>query len=194
MSLCCRPCCMLVVPMIALGTVLFQGCASHSKPKTETPAKTTASAQGNAAAAVNQGRGYVMMSHGTPVLRLVAPGDAPCEVGDGTFDMKSREGYVNVWLVPGASTVQDGVQKIPSVIAGEFKDFSAEKTTDFAGAMPGKRVFGSGREADDNDPGTADVIVFQAGGRVFIACTHGESLRASAQQRMVELVRTVSLP
>jgi hypothetical protein len=62
------------------------------------------------------------------------------------------------------------------------------------GGSAANRVRGTGVEADDGDPGTADVIVFRAGDRLFVACTHGESLNESARQWMTTVVKTATAP
>lgn len=175
-------------------TPTLSGCASHH---TAPPAASQAAAVGTAPT-----KAYMLLDNGRQVLRLSAPADAPCELSNGAFEMKSRDGYVNVWLVRGATSIDEGVQKISTTIVSEFKDFKPTSTTSLplspdrgiGGGGSAARVMGSGVEADDNDPGTADVIVFQKGGKVFIACTHGESMRSTAQDLMVNLVLTATTP
>jgi hypothetical protein len=59
-----------------------------------------------------------------------------------------------------------------------------------AGA-PAKHVTGSGNEADDGDPGNAEVVFFVAGGRVFAGCVHGEADDSSkARAAMMTVLNT----
>ena len=110
--------------------------------------------------------------------------------------MKSGKGDVNIWLDCGAKSVDKGAQRIPETIASEFKDFKPTSSTAMVLQDGGScaRVLGSGVEADDNDPGTADVIVFQRGPRIFITCTRGETIRVSAQELMTKLVQSAITP
>jgi len=63
-----------------------------------------------------------------------------------------------------------------------------------AGA-PAKHVTGSGNEADDGDPGNAEVVLFVVRGRVFAGCVHGEFDDASrARAPMLAVLRTAQAP
>jgi hypothetical protein len=192
-----------LLPMFALASLVMisQGCgcgggdraASHEGAK---PAPVSQAASASAT------KTYMMLDGGRQVLRLTAPAEARCELANGSFDMRSRDGYVNIWLVRGAKSIDEGVQRIGETIVSEFKEFKPVNTTSIpltadrgiGGGGSAARVMGTGVEADDNDPGKADVIVFQKGGKVFIACTHGETMRSTAQELMVALVRTASTP
>jgi hypothetical protein len=141
------------------------------------------------------GKACVMHAGGRDVLRVSMPADTECKAEDGVLQIRSRDGYVYVWVVRGANSVDDAVGRVGDEIKSEFKDFKATTTSALtvAGA-PAKRLMGSGTEADDGDPGTADVVVFKTGEHVFVACTHGESIPASAQAQMMRLVQTAQAP
>ncbi len=161
---------------------LAPGCASTGKATAGAPTSAGAMA-------------CVMESGGHGVLRVMAPADSECVAKDGSLHLKSHDRYVDIWLVPGARTVAEGAGRAAQTITPEFKDFKQTGAADVtvAGA-PAKRMEGSGTEADDGDPGTADVIVFKTGDHVFVACTHGESLTLAARQWMSALVQTAQAP
>ena len=141
------------------------------------------------------GKECIMKSGGRDVLRVMVPSDAECAARDGALHMKSSSGYVDVWLVQGAKSVEDGAGRVPDQIKSEFKDFrpTSSSAMTVAGA-PAKRIQGSGVEADDGDPGDADVIVFGVEGRVFVACTHGENLSAAARRWLGTVVESAQAP
>ena len=54
---------------------------------------------------------------------------------------------------------------------------------------------GRGIEADDEEPGTVDVVVFTVGKTVLVACVHGEGDTAVRQrQPMLNALKTVRAP
>jgi hypothetical protein len=131
------------------------------------------------------------------VLRVLVPAGADCDVYVNHMFVGTRDGKVNIWLVPGAANIDEAVRQVPQKIDSEFKEFKATSTkTINVHASPNQaiRIMGSGVEADDYDPGTADVIVFQRGEHIFIACTHGEALHDSAQALMLSLVEGSTAP
>ena len=176
----------LVLAGLAVMTV---GCALDRGTTPGTPSGAHADRAGDTKACV-------MQSGDHAVLRLTVSADATCTPKDGSLHLESHaRDAVDVWLAPGANSVDAAAGRVGQAITSEFKDFKATSTTalTIAGA-PAKRLMGSGTEADDNDPGHADVIMFTAGGRVFVACTHGESLSAAAQQWMLAVVQTAQAP
>jgi hypothetical protein len=115
--------------------------------------------------------------------------------GDGTLHFTAPQYEVEFWLVPGVQTVDDAVGHVSTQIISEFKDFKPDHATDLTVAgSPAKRLVGAGHEADDGDPGDADIIVFKVGDHVFVACNHGESLNPVGQQGMLSLVQTAQVP
>jgi hypothetical protein len=140
-------------------------------------------------------KAFVMQSGGANVLSLTTSADTKCVAGDGSLHFTTQKYEVEVWLVSGAKTVDEAMGRVSSQIVSEFKNFKPNQTTDltFAGS-PAKRSVGIGDEADDGDPGNADVIVFKVGDHVFVSCTHGENLTSAAQQGMLALVQTAQMP
>ena len=101
-----------------------------------------------------------------------------------------------LWVVPKAKTVAEAVPKVATVISGEFKDFVVQRTNTItvAGAEA-KHLVGRGAEADDGDPGSADVVVFTVGKTVLAACVHGEGETAPQQRpAMLAMLKTVKAP
>jgi len=155
------------------------------------------SSSSTATQAVNatDGKAWVMQSGGVDVLRVTASPDIKCVIGDGSLHFTAAQYEVEFWLVPGSQTVDDAVGHVGTQIVSEFKDFKPDSTTDLTvSGSPAKRLVGAGHEADDGDPGDADVIVFKVGDHVFVACNHGESLNPVGQQGMLTLVQTAQVP
>jgi hypothetical protein len=136
-----------------------------------------------------------MQSGGKNVLSVTAGKDITCTPKDGQLTLKGHGNQLDIWLIPGAKTVEDGVAKVPDQIKSEFKDFKAKHSMDmmFAG-NPGKHLSGTGVEADDNDPGNAEVVVFKAGDNVFVSCVHGEHIPADAPGWMMMVLGTAKAP
>ncbi|HET6251923.1 MAG TPA: hypothetical protein VFE47_29830 [Tepidisphaeraceae bacterium] len=174
--------------LLVLVTALMGGCGASTGPKADAPS----AARADKPAAANTG---VMQSGGTNVLRLTLLPDSKCVAKDGSLHINAPQIEVEMWLVAGAKTVDEAAAHVSQQIVSEFKDFTVTHTTDLtvAGA-PAKRLVGTGHEADDGDPGKADVIVFKVGNHIFVACTHGESLMSIAQDGMLTMVQSVQAP
>jgi hypothetical protein len=163
---------------VALLVAVVSGCSSH---KSHEPAPTS--------------KAWMMQAGGHDVLSLEAPVDANCTLADGSVKVESKEGHVEFWMARNSRTVEEGVAHLKTQIASEFKGFTPTGTTELTvSGSPAKQVMGTGHEADDNDPGTAEAIVFKVGGRIFVALTHGETLRPSAQELMLKMVQTAKAP
>lgn len=138
---------------------------------------------------------FVMQSGGHDVLRLTAPAKTNGTPKDGWLHLWSQDHRADVWLVRGAKTVEDAAGRVAQEIKGEFKDFKATGTTDLTVAgKPAKRLTGAGVEADDGDPGSADVIVFKTGESIFVACAHGEHLAPADGLWMLTILQTAQTP
>jgi hypothetical protein len=136
-----------------------------------------------------------MPSGSAKVLQITAPADVKGAVADGSLKFAGPGYDVEFWLVRGSSSVDDAVGKVAGQIVDEFKDFKPNNTSDLtiAGA-PAKRLVGTGHEADDGDPGSADLIVFKVGDHVFVGCDHGETLSGAGQLALLALTQTAQLP
>ena len=136
-----------------------------------------------------------MRSAGVNVLRLTATAGTKCVAADGSLRVGAPQYDVELWLVRQAQTVDQGASVAGAQIVDEFRDFKADRTSDLTVAgSPAKRLVGTGHEADDGDPGEADVIVFNVGDHVFVACNHGESINAAGQNGLLTLVQTAQRP
>ncbi len=137
----------------------------------------------------------VLRVEGRDVLRVSVPADAECTATEGRLNLKAPDRYVDIWVVPGAHTMSEVSAGAGRVITPEFHEFKVKTTvqTTVAGKAA-ERLTGSGTEADDGDPGEADLIVFGLGDRVFVACTHGESILDVSRAWMVTVVQSAALP
>ena len=138
---------------------------------------------------------YTVSKDGKPVLSLQLPGKVIVTATKEKTTFQNSSMFLHIWLVDGVADVAAGVAKMSDVIKGEVLKFKPGDAKDLtvAGA-PAKQLFGPGVEADDGDDGHADVVVFTTGGRVFVACVHGEKLDADERQSMMAALQTVRLP
>lgn len=143
---------------------------------------------------------FVVSSGGAPALSLKLP--AGCEgttTGDKSVisDLHRMPKFqFQLWVVEGKKTVDEAVAGVADTIKSEFQDFKVEKVGKIkvAGA-PAKHIIASGTEADDGDPGNAEVVVFASGGRVFVACVHGEGDYAKSQRKaMMGVLNSAKAP
>jgi hypothetical protein len=177
--------CGLVSTAFAVMTV---GCgsASHTAPAKQTEKVVDAKAD-----AKSDTKTCAVQLGGKDVLLLTVPVDTVCTPKEGSVVLNSNNRTVEFWLVNEAKTIDEALPKVSEQITDEFKNFKMTKSSDLTVAdSPAKREEGDGEEADDGDPGKADVIVFKVGSRLFVACNHGESLNAAAQEWMLALVQS----
>jgi len=81
---------------------------------------------------------------------------------------------IQVWALGNAS-VDEAAKQVSDLIKGQVTHFKVTASTAITVAgTPGKRLTGTGEEADDGDPSSADVYLFSVEGKVFIICAHGE--------------------
>jgi hypothetical protein len=96
---------------------------------------------------------------------------------------KPEKLWIYLWNVTDAKTVADAVPHAPKIIKSEFVEFVPGETKDIQVAgHEAKHLMGKGAEADDNDPGTADVVIFTDGKHVFAAAVHGEKDEAAKER------------
>ena len=170
--------------LLMIGMGVMAGCAANSGTKPE--------AQANVGAGTKT---CTMKSGGADVLHVSVASNIKCVQGDGTLHINAPQYDVYLYLVPGAQTIDDGVAHIGDRIKDQFKDFKTTRTSDLTVAgSPAGRLVGTGHEADDGDNGQADVIVFKAGSRIFLACVHGEDLTSMAEQGILTVVQTAQAP
>lgn len=147
------------------------------------------------ALAQEQTASYVVLAGDQPALKLQVPGKVTVTAGKEKTTLQSTNMFLHIWVVQGATNVADGISHLTEVIKGEVLKFKPEFPTDLtvAGA-PAKQLFGPGTEADDGDDGHADVVVFTAGKRIFVACVHGEKLDPAERQAMLAALQTARTP
>ena len=138
---------------------------------------------------------YVVSSGDKPVLQLQIPGQVTVTATKEKTTLQTTNLILHIWVVEHATNITEGISRLAGIIQGEVLKFKPEATTELvvAGA-PARRLFGSGTEADDGDDGHADVVVFIAGTRVFVACVHGEKLDPAERQAMLAALQTVRAP
>lgn len=99
-----------------------------------------------------------------------------------------------IWTVD-EPTVDAAVAKVPHILKPEFVAFhqtAAEDTT--VAGVPARKLTGTGTEADDGDPGDAEIVVFAMGRHVFVACVHGEGIPAYKRDLMMSALATAHAP
>ena len=148
-----------------------------------------------AAGAQDKAASYIVSLGDQPVLQLQIPGKVTVTATKEKTTLQSAHMFLHLWVVADATNVAAGVSRIHEIIKGEVLKFKPAPAVELtvAGA-PAQRFFGPGVEADDGDDGHADVVVFTAGGRVFVACVHGEKLEPAEQQAMLAALQTVRAP
>jgi hypothetical protein len=143
-----------------------------------------------------QGATVTLSLDGKPALALTVPVAAKVTSSNGYVNIKTTNMSLHVWAVPQAATANDALPRAAELIKSEFIKFQANATMDMtvAGAAA-KHVTGSGNEADDGDPGNAEVVLFVVGGQVFAACVHGEFDDASRERApMMAVLQTAHVP
>lgn len=133
---------------------------------------------------------------GKPALVLQVPAAARVTSSNAYVNIRATNMSLHVWAVPNAGSAADAAPRVAEIIKSEFIKFKTTANMDMviAGA-PAKHVTGSGNEADDGDPGNAEVVLFVVRGHVFAGCVHGEFDDASrARAPMLAVLRTAQAP
>ncbi len=101
-----------------------------------------------------------------------------------------------IWAVPGAKTIAEAVPRSADIIKSEFIQFQPTATNEFKNwDVSATDLTGPGKEADDEDPGNAEVVLFTVDGRVFAACVHGEFDDAKPEHiPMLAVLHTAQAP
>jgi len=133
---------------------------------------------------------------GVPELVLKVPAKTIVTPIKGKTVIHTKDMFLHIWAVNNASNVTEGVSRVADVIKGEVLNFKPTATNDLLLAQTSaKRLIGPATEADDGDEGNAEVIVFTIGGRVFVACIHGEGpLNLIEHKAMLETLQTAKAP
>ncbi len=139
-----------------------------------------------AAVASAQETNLTISAEGVPGLVLRIPSAASVTVtGDHTM-VQTATATFHLWPVASAKTTDEALPRVTELIKGEFVNFKPKSTNDMviAGALA-RHISGTGNEADDGDPGGAEVVVFVAGKHVFAACAHGEFDDVARRSKMM---------
>jgi len=139
----------------------------------------------------------VTLSHeGAAVMTISAPQAAKVTVTNEKTVIDTKDMVLDLWVVPKAKTVADAVASLDEIIKSEVLKYSPASTEAITVAgSEGKHLKGKGVEADDQDPGTADVVIFTVGKTVLVACVHGEGETAAKQRpAMLNVLKSVKSP
>jgi hypothetical protein len=131
-----------------------------------------------------------------PALKLEIPKDAKATTKGAKTSFLLKDAWVFLWSVPTAKTVAEAVPQVATIIKSEFTDFALTDTKHLTIAgQEADHLFGKGLEADDGDPGAAEVVIFIVGKHVFAACVHGEKEEAAKKRpSMLALLKSAKAP
>ena len=128
---------------------------------------------------------------GVPALKLSVPKEAEVTTKGEKTTVQVKTLFIYIWRVSAAKSVSAAVSDAGEIIKGEFVKFAAQsKETIKVLGHDATHLKGKGEEADDNDPGTADVVLFTDGKNVWAACVHGE--RDQAVKERPELLKALA--
>jgi len=116
-------------------------------------------------------------------LTASVPKDAEVKTKGDKTSIRAKDLRIYIWGVPNAKSVEAAIPHVGDIIKSEFVKYEV-KATDNLKVLghDAKHVTGKGEEEDDNDPGTADVVLFTDGKHVYAACTHGEGDEAAKER------------
>jgi len=131
-----------------------------------------------------------------PTMKLKVPDDAEVTASGDKTSIRAKDLRIYVWNIPKAKTIAEAIPTVSEVIKSEFIKFVVEKSGNVVVAQKeGKHLKGRGEEADDNDPGTADVVIFTVGENVFAACVHGEKDEAEKERpAFLKVLESIEAP
>jgi hypothetical protein len=137
-----------------------------------------------AALASAQDTSVTLSVDGKPALALTAPAAAKVTSSNGYVNIRTTNMSLHVWAVPKAATAKDALPRAAELIKSEFIKFKTNGVKDMviAGA-PAKHVTGSGNEADDGDPGNAEVVLFVVGAMCLPGACMGNLTTLPARAR-----------
>ena len=148
------------------------------------------------ASAIAEDKNITIAAGGRPALILRVPESAEVGTKGEKTTIQTKSLRIYIWAVPGASTVAEVVPRVGEIIKSEFLEYIVESSESLKVAgREALLLMGKGEEADDNDPGTADVVIFSEGSEVFAACVHGEG-REAAKERpdLLKVLGSVARP
>jgi hypothetical protein len=129
-------------------------------------------------------------------VTLVVPKTAKVATDNGKTTIDTSKFNLYLWLAPKAKTVDEAVAGVGEIVKSEAINLKIEETKSIkvAGA-DAKHLMAKSNEADDNDPGTTDIVVFTSGGKVIVGCIHGENdFAVRNRQAMLDMLGTAKAP
>jgi len=131
-----------------------------------------------------------------PALKLEIPKDAKATTKGDKTSILLKDAWVYLWSVPTAKTIAEAVPQTATIIKSEFTDFKLTETKHLTVVgNDADHLFGKGLEADDGDPGAAEVVIFIVGKHVFVACVHGENeAAAKTRPEMLAILKSAKAP
>jgi hypothetical protein len=147
-------------------------------------------------AAAAQEKSVTVAAGDEPGAILTVPADSKVDASKTETDIRTTNVFLIVRPLANIAKPEDAIPKTAEIIKSDFIKFAATETNDITVAgSPAKQLTGTGAEADDGDPGTADVVYFSVGKHVFAACVHGEHDAAARQRKpMLEILQTAKAP
>ena len=143
-----------------------------------------------ATAAFAENKEVTIKAGGKDAISLSVAKDADVKVKGDKTSIIGKTAQLYIWSLPGAKSVAAAVPQAGEIIKSEFVKYAVKSTDSLKVAgHEAKLIKGTGEEADDNDPGTADVVIFTDGSHVFAACVHGE--RDEADKQRPELLKAL---
>jgi hypothetical protein len=130
------------------------------------------------------------------VMNLTVPKDAKVTTDAGKTTIDTPKGNVYLWVAADAKTIDDAVKGIGKIVESEVKEIKVSETKSIKVAdNDAKQITAKTKEADDGDDGTSAFVVFKFGGKVIVACVHGENDAAARQLPwLLEVLGTVKAP
>jgi hypothetical protein len=119
-----------------------------------------------------------------PVVALSLPAQVKVYSNPPKTTIVASNMFLSVWSVPSVKTAQEALPLVAETVKGDVLQFQATQTNAInVAGVPAVHLIGTGVEADDGDPSTADVVVFAVGAQAFVACVHGEHNDASRERQ-----------
>ncbi len=130
------------------------------------------------------------------VLNLTVPKAAKVTTDAGKTTIDTPKGNVYLWVAPKTKSIDQAVKGIGKIVNSEVKEIKVDETKSIKVAeTDAKQVTAKTKEADDGDAGTAAFVVFKFGGKVIVACVHGEGDAAARQLPwLLEVLGTTKAP
>ena len=150
------------------------------------------------APSITLGPPVVIQLQHTALLKLDLPAGSKVTTSGARIAVQSSDGvlFFQLWQVAGVQSVEEAIPRYAALLRQEdIRDLQGTTTNaiTIAGA-PAQVIRGNGVEVDDGDAGSAEVVIFTAAERVFVACAHGEHLTPAESKAMFAVLQTARKP